>query len=115
MANKYTDAQKKASLKYQADKAQIKITVTPEQRERFQKLASDRNKSLTKLIVDLLEEVEFMKIYVADREAGNFIEEVKSVEEGKALIAKYEEKDKADGTYEADFYDVVDENHISLM
>ena len=55
MANKYTEAQKRASLKYQADKAQIKITVTPDQRDRYQKLASDRGKSLTQLIVELLE------------------------------------------------------------
>lgn len=56
MAEKYTEAQKRASLKYQADKAQIKITVTPEQRESYQKLASERGKSLTQLIVDLLED-----------------------------------------------------------
>lgn len=55
MAEKYTEAQKRASLKYQQDKAQIKITVTPEQRDKYQKLASDRGVSLTKLIVDLLE------------------------------------------------------------
>lgn len=55
MANKYTEAQKRASLKYQADKAQIKITVTPDQRDRYQKLATDRGVTLTKLIVDLLE------------------------------------------------------------
>lgn len=56
MGKKYTEAQKKASLKYQAEKAQIKITVTPDQRDRYQKLASDRGKSLTQLIVDLLED-----------------------------------------------------------
>lgn len=55
MANKYTEAQKRASIKYQANKAQIKITVTPDQRDRYQKLASDRGVSLTQLIVDLLE------------------------------------------------------------
>ena len=55
MGEKYTEAQKRASLKYQADKAQIKIMVTPEQRERYQKLATDRGVSLTQLIVKLLE------------------------------------------------------------
>ena len=55
MAEKYTKAQKRASLKYQADKAQIKITVTQEQRDRYQKLAAERGVSLTKLIVGLLE------------------------------------------------------------
>ena len=58
MAEKYTEAQKRASLKYQADKAQIKITVSPEQRDRYQKLASSRGVTLTKLIVDLLEKEE---------------------------------------------------------
>lgn len=58
MAEKYTEAQKRASLKYQADKAQIKITVTPEQRDRYQKLAAERGVTLTKLIVDLLEKEE---------------------------------------------------------
>ena len=56
MGEKYTEAQKRASLKYQADKAQIKITVTPDQRDRYQKLATDRGVTLTKLIVDLLED-----------------------------------------------------------
>lgn len=57
MAEKYTEAQKRASLKYQADKAQLKITVTTEQRDKYQKLASDRGVTLTKLIIDLLEKL----------------------------------------------------------
>lgn len=55
------------------------------------------------------------KIYTANKETGTFIEEVKSIEEGRALIKKYEAKDKKDGTYEADFYDIVDEEHFSLI
>lgn len=55
MAEKYTEAQKRASSKYMANKAQIKITVTPEQRERFQRLAADKGMSLTGMIVDALE------------------------------------------------------------
>lgn len=56
MGDKYTDAQKRASLKYQSDKAQIKITVSKEQRERYQKHAEHRRKTLTALICDLLED-----------------------------------------------------------
>ena len=56
MANKYTEAQKRASLKYQSKTVAIQIRVTPEQRDRYQKLATDRGKSLTQLIVDLLED-----------------------------------------------------------
>jgi len=54
------------------------------------------------------------KIYVADKEAGNIIEEVASIEEGLKLIEKYEEEDKKEGTYQPDFYDVVDEDRRSL-
>lgn len=55
MADKYTEAQKRASLKYQADKAQIKITVSKTQREEYQKLAADKGMTLTELIVSLLD------------------------------------------------------------
>ena len=44
---------------------------------------------------------------VRDREAGNVIERVASIEEGEALIAEYEEADRKDGTYTPDFYEVV--------
>lgn len=55
MANKYTEAQKKASYKYQADKVKIQILVTPEQREKYRALANSKGISLTQLIVNLLE------------------------------------------------------------
>jgi len=56
MANKYTEAQKKASYKYQADKVKIQILVTPDQRDKYKALASSKGLSLTQLIVNLLEE-----------------------------------------------------------
>ena len=56
MAKKYTEAQKRASLKYQADKVKIQILVTPDQREKYKALANSRGLSLTQLIVNLLEE-----------------------------------------------------------
>lgn len=56
-----------------------------------------------------------MKIYTADRETGTLIDECKSVEEALESIKKYENDDRADGIYEEDFYDVVDENHCSLI
>lgn len=55
MANKYTDAQKKASMKYQQDRAQIKITISKEQRDKYQALAKNKGMSMTELIVKLLE------------------------------------------------------------
>ena len=56
MANKYTEAQKKAILKYQEDKVKIQILVTPEQRDRYKNLAQSKGLSMTQLIVKLLEE-----------------------------------------------------------
>lgn len=55
MGSKYTEAQARASKKYQSGKAQIKITVTTDQRDKYQRLANDRGVTLTKLITDLLE------------------------------------------------------------
>ena len=54
MAGKYTEAQKRASLNYQKDKAQIKITVSKEQRETYQKHAESKGLTLTALITYLL-------------------------------------------------------------
>jgi hypothetical protein len=56
MANKYTEAQKRATLKYQEDKVKIQILVTPEQREKYKALAQSKGLSLTQLIVNLLED-----------------------------------------------------------
>ena len=56
MAEKYTEAQKRASYKYQADKVKIQILVTPDQRDKYKALANSKGLSLTQLIVNLLEE-----------------------------------------------------------
>jgi len=58
MAEKYTEAQKRASYKYQSDKVKIQILVTPEQRERYKTLAEAKGLNLTQLIVKLLEDAE---------------------------------------------------------
>ena len=55
-----------------------------------------------------------MKIFTADRETGTFIEEFKTVEEARKAIEAYEEEDKAEGIFEEDFYDVVDEDHCTI-
>lgn len=54
------------------------------------------------------------KYYTADRETGTFIDEFSTIEEARAAIAEYEISDKADGVYEENFYDVVDEDHCSI-
>lgn len=58
MAEKYTEAQKRASYKYQSDKVKIQILVTPEQREKYRTLAESKGLNLTQLIVKLLEDAE---------------------------------------------------------
>ena len=55
MAEKYTEAQKRAILKYQANKVKIQILVTPEQRKKYKALANSKGLNLTQLIVNLLD------------------------------------------------------------
>ena len=43
---------------------------------------------------------------VRDREAGNVIEQFKTIEEAEAALRSYEESDKREGIYEEDFYEV---------
>lgn len=45
---------------------------------------------------------------VVCKESEDWIECVPSLFEGWELIKKFEEEDKKDGTYEQDFYDVVE-------
>lgn len=50
-----------------------------------------------------------MKMYVTrDREAGNEIERFSTRKEAEAAIVEYEIEDKANGTYEEDFYEVAE-------
>ena len=55
MGGKYTESQKRAILKYQESKSYIKVTVTPEQKEKYKKIAESKGLSLTQFIVKLLE------------------------------------------------------------
>lgn len=56
MAEKYTEAQKRAIYKYQKDKVKLQILIPLEQREKYKKLAASKNISLTELIIGLLED-----------------------------------------------------------
>ncbi len=56
-----------------------------------------------------------IKFYTADKQTGTFIDEFENLERAKEEILKYEKDDKKEGTYEEDFYDVVDFNHESVM
>lgn len=54
------------------------------------------------------------KMYVADKETGTFMEEVKTIEEGLKVIADFEKEDKENGNYTENFYDIVDEDHCTV-
>lgn len=51
MANKYTEAQARASRKYQSKTVSIQIRVTEEQREKYRAAAAEMGLSLTQYIV----------------------------------------------------------------
>jgi hypothetical protein len=55
-----------------------------------------------------------MKLFVTDRNES-FIDPVETIEAGKKLIKEFEAGDKADGIYIKDFYDIVNENHESVL
>lgn len=49
-----------------------------------------------------------MKYIIRDREAGNVIDKFATQEEAELALQEYEEEDKRDGTYEPDFYEIVE-------
>lgn len=49
-----------------------------------------------------------MKYIIRDREAGNFIDEFKTLAEAKNTLEDYEAEDKEDGTYTENFYEIVE-------
>lgn len=55
-----------------------------------------------------------MKIYTANRETGMFIEECGTILEALNKIKEYEAIDKKEGTFEPDFYCIVDEKHSTI-
>lgn len=56
MAGKYTEAQAKASRKYQSKTVSIQIRVTEEKREEYRKQAKAKGMSLSEYIIDKLED-----------------------------------------------------------
>ena len=49
-----------------------------------------------------------MRFVTRDREAGNIIDEFKTMEEAEAAVLAYEEEDRKLGAYEPDFYEVAE-------
>jgi predicted DNA binding CopG/RHH family protein len=55
MSGKYTEAQKKATIKYLKQTVSIQIRVTEAKREEYREKAQKAGKSLSQYIIDLLE------------------------------------------------------------
>lgn len=55
------------------------------------------------------------KLYVACKETGDFISEVNTIDEGLKMIKDFESEDMTYNVYTDNFYDVVDEEHHSLI
>ena len=49
-----------------------------------------------------------MAFIIQDRESGNKIDEFATLEQAQNALTKYEETDKAEGTYTPDFYQIVE-------
>lgn len=55
VAKKYTEAQKRATLKYQKNKVKIQLLVSPTKREEYRGKATAQGKSLQQYIIDCIE------------------------------------------------------------
>lgn len=47
------------------------------------------------------------KYIIRDREAGNYIDSLVSLEEAQKALSDYEKEDKRDNIYEENFYEIV--------
>lgn len=54
-------------------------------------------------------------LYTANAETGMKIEEVETIQEGLDLICSYENQDRIEGNYNEDWYDIVNEDHESVL
>lgn len=54
------------------------------------------------------------KYWTADRETGTFIDCFDTVVGAKEAIKQYEAADQTDGTFQPNFYDIVDANHMHV-
>lgn len=52
---------------------------------------------------------------IRDRETGTLIDEFETVEEARAELQKYENQDKEDGSFEPNFYELIELEDLSEM
>ena len=53
--------------------------------------------------------------HVAVKETGEFIINVRDINQGIKVIEMLETEDDINGEYEPNWYDIVDDNHVSVM
>lgn len=93
----------------------IQIKIKPTLKALAQKRAEAESRTLSNYICELIkQDIGSIKIYVASAETGDFIEEVDTLEAGKALIEEFEQGDKEEGVYTEGFYNIVNENHETV-
>ncbi|MDR0651088.1 MAG: hypothetical protein LBG59_06995 [Candidatus Peribacteria bacterium] len=51
-----------------------------------------------------------MTYIIRDREAGNIIEEVATLQEAEAIVESYEAQDEEEGIYEDNFYEILEKS-----
>ena len=56
MGREYTEAQKRASLEYQKNKTRVQVWLTPEQKQKYQIYAYDKDLTLSELVVNALDQ-----------------------------------------------------------
>lgn len=50
--SRYTEAQKRATAKYKAERAKIELIITPAEKEQIKQAAADAGQSVTRFLVD---------------------------------------------------------------
>ena len=59
--------------------------------------------------------IEETRVHVAERMSGNIVADVKDINQGLAVIELFETEDDGNEEYEPGYYDVVDDDHNSLL
>lgn len=77
---KYTEAQKRSILKYQAEHAMVKITIDKEVKDQWVKYAEEKEISLTALIVHSVN-LEIAQDKYAREHAEDYKEDIKNLQD----------------------------------
>ncbi len=59
--------------------------------------------------------IEQTRVHIAVRETGEYVADVRDILQGMAVIELFEYEDEGNDDYEPDWYDIVDDDHRSLV